>query len=110
MPPGMFARIDPVIAILFAFIAGTTLLKTLLVWMTSLTVVTNVRVLQVHGLIGKTVVDSSLEKINDILLQQTFLGRLFGYGTLVVMTASETGLAGGAGGPAQARPDQRRRV
>src|ERR1700690_3647979 len=64
MPPGMSARIPAAIALLYAFIVATTLIKTLLVWMTSLTVVTNMRVLQLRGLIGKTVVDSALEKIN----------------------------------------------
>ena len=90
--PEVFEKISKGIVLLYVFIAATTVLKTVLVWMTSLTVITNLRVIQVHGLISKTVVDSSLEKINDVLLQQPLLGRLLGYGTVVVMTASETGL------------------
>ena len=90
--PDVFDKISNGIVLLYVFIAVTTVLKTVLVWLTSITVITNLRVLQVHGLISKTVVDSSLEKINDVLLQQPLLGRLLGYGTVVVMTASETGL------------------
>ncbi|MFH0907527.1 MAG: PH domain-containing protein [bacterium] len=90
--PELFDKLTVGIVLLFAFLAFTTVLKTVLAWLTSHTVITNRRVVQVHGLISKTVVDSSLEKINDVLLQQPLLGRLFGYGTIVVMTASETGL------------------
>lgn len=90
--PEVFQKISAGILLLYAFIVVTTVLKTILVWLTSLTVITNLRVIQVHGLISKTVVDSSLEKINDVLLQQPLLGRVLGYGSVVVMTASETGL------------------
>ncbi|HEY8241174.1 MAG TPA: PH domain-containing protein [Kiritimatiellia bacterium] len=92
VPTGVFDRLALGIALLFAFIAVTTILKTVLIWMSRYTVITDVRVLQVQGILSKTVVDSSLEKINDVHLNQSMLGRLLGYGTLVIMTASETGL------------------
>jgi hypothetical protein len=42
-------------------------------------------------MLSKTVIDSSLEKINDVLLNQSLLGRMLGYGDLSIMTASEIG-------------------
>ena len=52
-------------------------------------IVTNRRVLKVEGIINKRSADSSLEKINDAVLEQNLAGRIFGYGDLDIMTASE---------------------
>jgi Bacterial PH domain/Short C-terminal domain len=49
-------------------------------------------VLQVGGVINKHSTDSSLEKINDAALSQSFFGRIFGFGDLDVLTASEAGI------------------
>ncbi|MBF8289262.1 MAG: hypothetical protein HW391_230, partial [Chloroflexi bacterium] len=43
-------------------------------------IVTNRRVLKVEGIINKRSADSSLEKINDAVLEQNLFGRIFGYG------------------------------
>ncbi len=51
--------------------------------------VTNRRVLKVEGILNKRSADSSLEKINDAVLEQNLVGRIFGYGDLDIMTASE---------------------
>ena len=40
---------------------------------------------------SKDVVDSSLEKVNDVKLSQSFWGRLFDYGDIEILTASEVG-------------------
>jgi Bacterial PH domain/Short C-terminal domain len=56
-------------------------------------IVTSRRVLQTEGVINKRVVDSSLEKINDAVLSQSLWGRLFGFGDLDVLTASEAGIS-----------------
>lgn len=56
-------------------------------------VVTTRRVLQSEGVINKRVTDSSLEKINDAVLTQSFFGRIFGFGDLDILTASETGIS-----------------
>jgi uncharacterized membrane protein YdbT with pleckstrin-like domain len=53
---------------------------------------TNRRVIQVTGVFSKEVSDSLLEKLNDVKTDQTFLGRIFGYGDIEIMTASETGV------------------
>lgn len=55
-------------------------------------IVTNFRVLHVQGIFSKRVMDSSLEKVNDILLTQSFLGRMFDYGNVEILTASEVGV------------------
>ena len=52
-------------------------------------IVTNRRVLKVEGILNKHSADSSLEKINDAVLDQNILGRLFGYGDLDILTANE---------------------
>ena len=36
--------------------------------------------------------DSSLEKVNDVVMDQNFWGRIWGYGDIEIMTASEIGV------------------
>ena len=52
-------------------------------------IVTNRRVLKVEGILNKRSADSSLEKINDAILEQNLFGRIFGYGDLDILTAAE---------------------
>jgi membrane protein YdbS with pleckstrin-like domain len=56
-------------------------------------ILTNRRVIAVEGVLNKTVTDSSLEKINDAVLTQSIFGRIFGFGDLEVLTASEAGIS-----------------
>lgn len=56
-------------------------------------IVTTRRVLQLEGVLNKKSTDSSLEKINDAVLTQGLLGRMFGFGDLDILTASETGIS-----------------
>ncbi len=55
-------------------------------------VVSNRRVLQIFGVLNKTSMDSSLEKINDATLTQSLFGRMFGFGDLDILTAADTGI------------------
>jgi uncharacterized membrane protein YdbT with pleckstrin-like domain len=55
-------------------------------------VVTNRRLIQVFGVFNKNVTDSSLEKVNDVKMDQSFFGRIFGYGDIEILTASELGV------------------
>jgi hypothetical protein len=55
-------------------------------------VLTNRRVMQVEGVLNRNATDSSLEKINDAVLRQSVFGRMFDYGDLAVLTASESGI------------------
>jgi hypothetical protein len=59
-------------------------------WYSQDYLVTNRRVLKVEGVLRKRSADSSLEKINDAVLDQSVLGRMFGYGDLDILTAAET--------------------
>lgn len=68
------------------------MLNDILVWRNKAYVVTNRRVIQISGVFNKDVVDSSLEKVNDVKMSQSFLGRLFGYGDIEILTASELGV------------------
>jgi PH (Pleckstrin Homology) domain-containing protein/putative oligomerization/nucleic acid binding protein len=55
-------------------------------------VLTNRRVIQVEGVLNRSSTDSSLEKINDAVLTQSVFGRMFGFGDLTVLTASESAI------------------
>jgi len=62
-----------------------------LIWGNRKFVVTTRRVIQVSGVFSKNVTDSSLEKVNDVKMEQSFLGRLLDYGDIEILTASELG-------------------
>jgi len=68
------------------------LLRDAFVWSKHKYVVTNLRVIQVMGIFNKSVIDSSLEKVNDVKMVQSVLGRLFNFGDLEILTASELGV------------------
>ena len=61
-------------------------------WMAQDYIVTNRRVLKVEGIINKRSADSSLEKINDAVLEQNLFGRIFGYGDLDILTAADVAI------------------
>lgn len=55
-------------------------------------VITSRRIIHSEGVINKRATDSSLEKINDAILSESIWGRMFGFGDLDVLTASESGI------------------
>jgi membrane protein YdbS with pleckstrin-like domain len=55
-------------------------------------VITSRRIIHTEGVFNKKSTDSSLEKINDAVLTQSFFGRIFKFGDLEVLTASEEGI------------------
>jgi uncharacterized membrane protein YdbT with pleckstrin-like domain len=61
-------------------------------WRSTQYIVTNHRVIQTTGVFNKSITDSSLEKVNDVKMYQSFIGRMFGYGDIEIMTASEAGV------------------
>jgi Bacterial PH domain/Short C-terminal domain len=63
-------------------------------WRNQEWLITTRRVIRAEGVLNKSVSDSSLEKINDARLDQSLFGRIFGYGTLDILTAAEE--AGGS--------------
>jgi hypothetical protein len=58
-------------------------------WRNQEWLITTRRVIRAEGVLNKSVSDSSLEKINDARLDQSFFGRIFGFGTLDILTAAE---------------------
>jgi hypothetical protein len=76
------------------FVGGLALLFwTTLRYLNQEYVLTNRRVIQVEGVINKRAVDSSLEKINDAVLEQSIFGRALGFGDLKILTASEAAIS-----------------
>ncbi len=63
----------------------------LTVWRAHQYIVTNRRVLQISGVFTKEVIDSSLSMVTDVRTEQNLLGRIFNFGDVEVLTASETG-------------------
>ena len=61
-------------------------------WFSQDYLVTNRRVIKAEGILNKRSADSSLEKINDAVLEQDLFGRMFNYGDLDILTAADTAL------------------
>ena len=80
-PLGFFLMLVPLVG----------MARDVLIWYNRQYIVTNRRVIQSSGVFSKDVVDSSLEKVNDVKLSQSFWGRLFDYGDIEILTASEVG-------------------
>ena len=89
-PPA--ALLAPVIGLLLALFPVFGMLRDILTWYNRQYIVTNRRVIQISGVINKNVVDSSLEKVNDVKMSQSFFGRIFDYGNVEILTASELGV------------------
>ncbi|MBU3966147.1 MAG: PH domain-containing protein [Euryarchaeota archaeon] len=53
--------------------------------------VTNQRIVIKHGIISKNIDEAPLDKIQNITFRQSFIGRIFDYGTIVVQTAATFG-------------------
>jgi hypothetical protein len=70
-------------------IALAWLVKIYVEWYAEDYLITNRRVMKVEGVLKKRSADSSLEKINDAVLEQSVLGRMLGYGNLEILTAAE---------------------
>ena len=58
-------------------------------WRNQEWLITTRRVIRAEGVLNKSVTDTSLEKINDARLDQSVFGRIFGFGTLDILTAAE---------------------
>lgn len=78
-------------AYLLALLGLPHLLWRLTVWRAHQYVVTTRRVIQLSGVFTKEVIDSALDKVTDVRTEQSLFGRMFNYGDVEVLTASETG-------------------
>jgi uncharacterized membrane protein YdbT with pleckstrin-like domain len=72
-----------------AVVLGILLLGRYIWWRNKVYVVTNLRVMKLEGIFSKSHRDASLDKINDLVMTQSVLGRLLGYGDLQILTANE---------------------
>ena len=84
---------SPLLALgyLLLFIPLAFMAHDIMVWTNRQYIVTNRRVMQVAGVFNKSVTDSSLEKVNDVKMEQSAMGRVFEYGDIEILTASELG-------------------
>ena len=84
------------IAVLFGFlilmVPVVSLIRDVLNWLNRQYIVTNRRVMQISGVVNKIVTDSSLEKVNDVKMGQSAMGRMLDYGDIEILTASELGI------------------
>jgi uncharacterized membrane protein YdbT with pleckstrin-like domain len=85
------AAIPIIVAVGFIvlFFPLATMTRDILVWSNYMFVITNRRVMQISGIYNKNIIDSSLEKVNDVKMQQSAFGRIFNYGDVEILTASE---------------------
>ena len=58
------------------------LLQNVTTWASRRYIITDWRVIKISGVFSKEVTDTSLEKVNDVKLEQSFWGRLLDYGDL----------------------------
>jgi hypothetical protein len=79
-------------ALLLLLIPLSHFLVRLWAWRNKETVITNRRIIRVAGVLDKEVSDTLLEKINDILMHQTTMGRMLNYGDLEIISGSESGI------------------
>ena len=68
------------------------LTRDVLIWSNRKYIITSRRVIQLAGVFNKDVTDSSLEKVNDVKLDQSFWGRLLNFGDVEILTASDLGV------------------
>jgi uncharacterized membrane protein YdbT with pleckstrin-like domain len=80
------------IGYLFVILPLISLIRDLLIWSNNKHVVTSRRVIHMYGVWSKNVTDSSLEKVNDVKMEQTAMGRVFNFGNIEILTASEFGV------------------
>lgn len=63
-----------------------------LAWNREQYLITNYRIIQVEGIVRKRTFDTALEKVNDVLMTQSILGRMFGFGNIKIVAGSDTAI------------------
>jgi uncharacterized membrane protein YdbT with pleckstrin-like domain len=87
-----FALLIGAIGTILLLLPLATLVRDVLDWMNRQFIVTNRRVIQISGILNKNVTDSSLAKVTDVKMEISAFGRLFNYGDIEILTASEFGV------------------
>lgn len=78
------------IGLAFLIIGGFTLIKRLLMKMGTEYVVTNKRVILKSGLFSRDALELMLSKCEGLRINQSIMGRIFGFGTILVTTGGAT--------------------
>jgi hypothetical protein len=78
------------VALALAPLAG--LIQSISDWLNERYIITNRRVMEVQGIVNKHIRDSALEKVNDVELTQSIVGRILRYGTVQIITGSDIGV------------------
>ena len=86
-----FALLIGAIGTILLLLPLSTMFRDILDWMNRQYIVTNRRVIHISGVLNKNVTDSSLRKITDVKMSKSFFGRIFNYGDIEILTASEFG-------------------
>ena len=84
-----FDQIITIVAVVALLLAFVLVGYVLWDWRNQEWLITTRRVIRAEGVLNKEMSDSALEKINDARLEQSLFGRIFGYGTLDILTAAE---------------------
>ncbi|UCE00776.1 MAG: PH domain-containing protein [Chloroflexota bacterium] len=87
-----FALLIGAVGAILILLPLSTLIRDVLDWTNRQYIVTNRRVIQISGVLNKNVMDSSLVKVTDVKMAQSAFGRLFNYGDIEILTASELGV------------------
>jgi uncharacterized membrane protein YdbT with pleckstrin-like domain len=87
-----FALLIGALGTILLLLPLTTLVRDVLDWMNRQFIVTNRRVIQISGILNKNVTDSALAKVTDVKMEISAFGRLFNYGDIEILTASEFGV------------------
>ncbi len=80
------------IAFVIAVVPAFEVIRIFADWLNERYIITNRRVMEIRGIINKHVRDSALEKVNDVDLTQSVVGRILGYGTVQIITGSDIGV------------------
>lgn len=80
-----------VIVLVIAVVPLAQAIRIFLDWYNRQYIVTSQRVISVRGVVNKHVSDSALEMVNDVVLEQSAIGRIMGYGNLDIITGSDIG-------------------
>ncbi|MBN1661765.1 MAG: PH domain-containing protein [Anaerolineae bacterium] len=80
------------VAIVVALVPLALVIQSVLRWGAKQYFITTYRVVEVEGITDKHIRDSALEKVNDVELDQSLLGRMLGYGHVRIITGSDIGV------------------
>jgi hypothetical protein len=85
-------RLTGWVAVVLALFPLWEIARAFLDWLNERYLITNRRVMEVKGVINKEISDSALEKVNDVKMRQSIVGRFLRYGTVEIITGSDIGV------------------